>query len=299
MKVLFCTDGSDTSFYAIGKALKFLKADDQIDIITIIDWGLLPTYVTFPHEEEVESPNQKSIAEDTLNKTRNFIESKGHKITKSEYSYGHPEVIILELIKEENYDMVVMGSHGKKGIRKWLGSVSRKVIMKSPVPTFIARPPLKPETEYPKETKEAIIAVDGSKCSFNAIKKATELLNLNNVSVDLLTIRPGVESLPLEITMDNEWLENCIEKQKDIANEILEKSNRILQENGITARESYSLEGDAAESILDFINHNKNDLVIMGSHGREGLSDILIGSVSKRVLDNATSPVLIIPSKQI
>lgn len=297
MKVLFCTDGSNTSFYAINKALNFLSPEDQIDVVTIIDWGLLPTYVTFPAEEEIGGFNQKSIAEETLNKTEEFLKPRGFKITNAEYSYGHPDLVILDLIKQEHYDMVVLGSHGKKGITKWLGSVSRKVVMKSQIPTFIARPPQKAEKENIKESFETVIAVDGSKCSYSAVQKAVDILNLKNVVIDLLTVRPGVESLPLEITMDNEWLENCIEKQKDIANEVLAKSDGLLKEKGVNARESYSLEGDSAEAILDFLKLNKKDLIIMGSHGREGLSDMLVGSVSKRVLDNATCPVLIIPHK--
>lgn len=298
MKVLFCTDGSETSFYAISRVLPFLKPNYQIDIITVIDWGLLPTYITFPHEEELESPGQKSIAEDILNRTRNFIESKGYQVTKSEYSYGHPDKIILELTNEEDYNLLVLGSHGKKGISKWLGSVSRKVLLKSYIPTFIVRPPAQQEEELSNLSKEVVMAVDGSECSYNAIKKALEIFNLASVPIDLLTVRPGVESLPIEITMDNEWLENCLDKQKEIANEILENSAKILKENNVKLREFYSLEGDASETILNFLKNNKKELIVMGSHGREGLSDIIIGSVSKRVLDNATIPILIIPNKK-
>lgn len=299
MKVLFCTDGSDASFFAIKKTLPFLKEDYQIDILNVVDWGLLPTYVTFPNEEELLSPSQKSVAETILDKTREYIESLGYKVTESEYSYGQPDNIIIEFINNDSYDMVILGSHGKKGIRKWLGSVSRKVVSKSHIPVLIARPPLKQEPETNEQTsKNLLIAVDGSECSYNAIQKAIEVLSIDNTSIDIITVRPGAESLPLEITMDNEWLENCLDKQKEIADEVITKALSILKETNISAKKVHSIEGDPAEEIIHFLEKNPRDLTILGSHGREGLSDFLLGSVSKRILDHAESTILIIPNKK-
>jgi len=297
MKVLFPTDGSDASVHAIKKTLPFLRPDYQIDIINVIDWGFFPTYVTFPTEEETAFPEHKNAAQKIVETTQNIIEAQGYNVTKADFAYGKPEKIILDLIEEEKYDLVAMGSHGKKGIRKWLGSLSRKIVTRSPIPTLIARPP-KNHDEIPEETKEILISTDGSIYSYNAIKKAINLLNLQNSSIEVMTVKPGIESLPVEITSDKEWLEKCLSKQEEISNEVLEESKKILIENGINPKSVFSLEGDAAEEILNYTDKAKKDLIIMGSHGREGVSDILLGSVSKRVLDYATSPILIVPSKK-
>jgi nucleotide-binding universal stress UspA family protein len=297
MKVLFPTDGSDASIHAIKKTLPFLRHDYQIDIINVIDWGFFPTYVTFPVEEEVAFPDQQNAAQKIVETTKNIIEDYGYKVTKADFAYGKPEKIILDLIENENYDLTAMGSHGKKGISKWLGSLSRKIVTRSPIPTLIARPS-KDNNDTFKEIKEILIATDGSIYSYNAIKKTINILNLQNSSVEVVTVKPGTESLPVEITSDKEWLEKCLSKQEEIATEILEESKKILEENGISPKSAFSLEGDAAEEILNYINEHKKDLVIMGSHGREGISDILLGSVSKRILDFSTSPVLIVPSKK-
>jgi len=297
MKILFPTDKSDASIYAIKKTLPFLKQDYQIDIINVIDWGLFPTYVTFPTEEEKAFPEQKNNAQEVVESVKSFIESNGYKVRNADFAYGKPEKIILDMIKEKNYDLVAMGSHGKKGIRKWLGSLSRKIVSASPIPTLIARPPIN-LAEPVKEVKEILISVDGSIYSYNAIKKALCLLNLENSSIELVTVAPGTESLPVEITSDKEWLEKCLSKQEEVANEIMTESKKILIESGINPKAVFSLKGDAAEEIINYTDKNRKDLIIMGSHGREGISDILLGSVSKRVLDHATSPVLIVPSKK-
>lgn len=297
MKVLFCTDGSEASFYAIKKSLPFLHKDDPIDIINVIDFGIIPTYVTFPAEEEIAYPEEKNIAQRVLDKTIELIEIEGYTVNKSEYAHGKPARNILEMIDTEGYDLVILGSHGKKGIRRWLGSVSRKVVTKSSIPTLIVRPPEKPENGVFLGTKEVLFAVDGSEFSYHAVKQAISILNLDNSSTEILTVMAGAESLPLEITMDNQWLQDSLSKQKEIAEEILENTKKILQDQNIPVKSTISLEGDAAEKILDYLEKHTPDLVIMGSHGREGFSDFLLGSVSKRVLDYSASPVLIIPIK--
>ena len=297
MKILFCTDGSEISYYAIKKTLPFLRQEYLIDITNIIDWGFFPTYVTFPNEEEVGFPDHQSIAQNILDKARDIIESQGFKVSSSNFSYGQPANLILEQIKTEDYNLVVMGSHRKEGIRSWLGSVSRKVVTKSQVPVLIIRPPQKPETT--KNTKEILIATDGSASSYNAVSIMPDILNLDNSSIKVVYIKPGIKSLPPEITADNEWVKICLEKQDEISTEALQGAEKILNEHGIKPVSIFTLEGDAAEKLLDYCSDDRPDLIVMGSHGREGISDILLGSVSKKVLDHSICPVLIIPKKLV
>ncbi|NIA08854.1 MAG: universal stress protein [Nitrospiraceae bacterium] len=50
--------------------------------------------------------------------------------------------------------------------------------------------------------------------------------------------------------------------------------------------------GDAVENILDYANKNKIDMIIMGTHGRKGLEQIMFGSVARGVVKGASCPVL-------
>lgn len=56
----------------------------------------------------------------------------------------------------------------------------------------------------------------------------------------------------------------------------------------------YLLEGQVAQSILDFADQKKVDLLVLGTHGRTGLSKALLGSVAERVFRGSTAPVLTI-----
>jgi len=298
MKVLFCIDGTEASFYVVKKALPFLLPDYEIDLLNVIDINILDTYITFPVDKEEAFPQYKNISQEILDKIKKIIETDSRKINKSYSIKGHPADVILESIDSENYNIVVLGSHRKKGLQKWLGSVSRKVVSKSPVPTFIVRSEDEIENLSSEKIKQVLFTVDGSYYSYKAIEEALNILNMKNSSVEILTVRSEAESLPTEIIRDKEWLENILNKEKEIANETIEESKKILQQYNIIPSSTLSLDGDAAKVILDYTETNKKDLIIMGSHGRTGISDLLLGSVSKRVLDHAKSPVLIIPVKK-
>lgn len=292
MKVLFCADGSDSSNYAIEKALHFLKPDCEIHLLNVIDWGIFPNFVTFPYETEEGFPTHRNIAQQVLKKTEENIRSKGFQNIKDEVLFGHAGDMIMDYINSEKPNLIVMGSHGKKGIAKWLGSISRRVVSKAPVPVFIAKMQKTP----PTEGKNILFAADGSKYSVNAAEISPDLLDFSGCSAEIINVRAGADSLPVEIAMDEEWLKKIIQKQQELSIEILDKTFEILNNKGIHNAKKIAVEGDAAEEILNYIKDHKKDLIIMGSHGREGFSEMLIGSVSKRVLDFSDSPVLIVPT---
>ena len=54
------------------------------------------------------------------------------------------------------------------------------------------------------------------------------------------------------------------------------------------------MEGNPAEKILEFADRINADLIAMGSHGLIGVLRLVMGSVSKKVLDQAKCPVLIV-----
>lgn len=78
-------------------------------------------------------------AEDTMNEfvKDNFkdLNVVGKVVT------GYPAEEVLAIAKAENADMIVMGTHGRKGIDRILfGSVAEKVVKSSPVPVLTVRP---------------------------------------------------------------------------------------------------------------------------------------------------------------
>ena len=59
------------------------------------------------------------------------------------------------------------------------------------------------------------------------------------------------------------------------------------------------IEGEVAQVILDTAKYSKADLIIMGSHSRKWLEDIVLGSVTKSVIHQTSIPMVIIPTNVI
>ena len=88
--------------------------------------------------------------------------------------------------------------------------------------------------------------------------------------------------------------EETFDTQK-LSQQFLDKSKLYLGDKHIQTLLS---EGDCAEAILKVAKKIKVDAIIMGSHSRKWFENIAMGSVTKKVLQNTTIPVLIIPTKK-
>ena len=69
----------------------------------------------------------------------------------------------------------------------------------------------------------------------------------------------------------------------------------LFRSQGVEA--SYAIRGvDPADTILDYALDQRKDLIVMGTHGRRGISSMLAGSVAEAVLRRAHCPVLTVKS---
>lgn len=287
MRILFCTDGSEislNSFYNASQYLMQKKESITVDPICIIDWSFLPTSMNI--EDENYSKAYENIADSVLNFAENLIQETGFQLGNKIKNFGSPVEGILEQIEAENYDLVLLGSHGKKGIQKWLGSVSRQVISNSQVPVFVSK----------KKTtnKKILLTVDGSEQSFNAIKKAVNLLDFKEKEMYIISVKENPELLPMEATLDKNWLDSIEKQQKIHATKAINSAKTITDEAGIEIQNEAILTGNPAQKIMDFVEKEKIDLVVMGARTKTDLSKLLLGSVSKRVLENVSCDVMVV-----
>ncbi|MCL4322132.1 MAG: universal stress protein [Deltaproteobacteria bacterium] len=137
-KILCPVDFSDTSTSAAYNAINFaseIKA--EITFIHVIDIQALQNIGDLSggslNELDFLIEEEKPI----LNKLKEECEKKGVKV-KTILTHGEPHNTILETIKEGSYDIVIMGTHGRKGLtRAVLGSMAESVVRKSDVPVLL------------------------------------------------------------------------------------------------------------------------------------------------------------------
>lgn len=89
-------------------------------------------------------------------------------------------------------------------------------------------------------------------------------------------------------------LENPIENPKLESIKYLHSIKKHLNDDSII---TITLEGDPANSLIDFIEKEKIDYVVMGSHSRRMLDDIFMGSVTQKVMHHSNVPMLVISTK--
>jgi nucleotide-binding universal stress UspA family protein len=86
-----------------------------------------------------------------------------------------------------------------------------------------------------------------------------------------------------------------IARLKEASLQYLEKIKEHLGDKEIKTMVS---EGDFADSILSTAKEIKADLIVMGTHSRKWLENILMGSVAEKVLHHTSIPLFIIPTKK-
>ncbi len=89
---------------------------------------------------------------------------------------------------------------------------------------------------------------------------------------------------------------DSIDGLKKASNHFLEKIKHHLGDDTI---KTILKDGDFAESIITAAREEHADLIVMGSHSRRWLDDILMGSVTEKVLHLTTLPMYIIPIKRV
>lgn len=283
MRILFCTDGSDISMNALHNSSNLIK-EAVIDSICVIDWSFLPTSMNI--EAESYSQTYENIADSVLNYAEGMIAEKGFTVGNRIKTFGSAAEGILEQLEKVQYDLILLGSHGKKGIQKWLGSVSRQVISNTIVPIFVSR--------KKREDNKILFTVDGSEHSTNAIKHFIELFNLEGREIYIVSVKENPELLPMEATLDKNWFDSIEKQQKIHATKAINKVKMLLENVKINIHSEVILTGNPAQKIIEFAAKEKIDLVVMGARTKTDLSKLLLGSVSKRVLENVESDVLII-----
>jgi nucleotide-binding universal stress UspA family protein len=88
---------------------------------------------------------------------------------------------------------------------------------------------------------------------------------------------------------------DSLKELKEESEKFLDKSKHHLGDAKI---KTIVTEGDIAESILATAKKEHADIIILGSHSRKWLENIVVGSVSEKILKNTTLPLFVIPTKK-
>mgnify|MGYP002619315048 FL=1 len=283
MNVLFCTDGSKISYNSIINFSSWVK-DFSLDILSVVDWSCLPDSVSI---ENSEFASQCSTSANViLDYAETYLKEMGLNVAQKIKICGEAVDTILDLVDSGKYDFVVLGSHGKKGIQKWLGSVSQEVASSANISSYISK--------NINNRKKVLFAVDNSELSAKVVLNSLNFLNLDDKEIYLATVYEVPDYLFLEGNVDSTWILEIEKKQEQASRLLLNSFEKSFIEKSFEVKDKLIFRGVPSQEIINFSNKKDIDLVVTGIRTRKHLSKFLLGSVSKRILENVKSDVLIV-----
>jgi nucleotide-binding universal stress UspA family protein len=141
-----------------------------------------------------------------------------------------------------------------------------------------------------------VVGLDGSDTSHVALGWAVEEAKLRGARLIAVHawsfIPPAPMGDPGLLAMPAGDLAGQLGAESDVANAILESALESLGDKPSVEVEPRTVEGEAGEVIVE--ESKGADLVVVGSHGRSGLTAALLGSVSRHVVDHAVCPVVVV-----
>lgn len=283
MRVLFCTDGSIISYHSIQNFYNWSKPFIA-DVICAIDWSFLPDTLSVEDSEfAVQCTNS---ADSILEYSEKFLKECGISVGEKIKMCGATVDCILDACEKKEYDFIILGSHGKKGIQKWLGSVSQEIASVSPIPVFVSKD---------KNSREKVLfAVDATESSPKIVSTALETFDFENKEIYLTTVYEIPDYLFLDGNIDANWVLEIEKKQETSAMMLLNGFEKMFHDKGLSVIEKVVLKGTPAQEIIKFLTKENIDLVVCGVKERKYLSKFLLTSVSKRVLEITKSDVLLV-----
>jgi nucleotide-binding universal stress UspA family protein len=264
-RLLVATDGSTFSEFAINEALTLAKRfSSKLIVVSVIKTNL---------EFEMSLPQVAERDEKAAIELLELIKAKASRedidceilVLRGEEPYQD----IINAAETNRVNLIVMGRHGKTGIKKFvLGSVTAQVVRHAPCNVLVVPP--KGKIKY----ETILIAADDSKHNAAA-------------AVEAVAIAKRCSSILFIVSVTTS------EAESSSAEENVKQVIELAEKESIK-NEWLIVQGKPHEAIAKISNQKDVDLIIVGSHGRTGLMDFLMGGVAERVLGRAESAVLVV-----
>jgi nucleotide-binding universal stress UspA family protein len=144
--------------------------------------------------------------------------------------------------------------------------------------------------------KNLLLATDGSKLSSKAVAHAIGLAKAVGAKVTAFYAAPDypmpayADGVVYEPVSRKEYAKLAAQDADKILDEVASKAGSA----GVECKTTYSIAAAPWEAILDAAKKNKCDAIVMASHGRKGISAVLLGSETQKVLTHSKIPVIVV-----
>ncbi|CAM1374141.1 universal stress protein [Tenacibaculum xiamenense] len=178
-----------------------------------------------------------------------------------------------ELAREENADLIIMGSKGTSGMKEiFIGSNTEKVIRHSEVPVIVIK-----EEAIKEDFKNALFACDFSNDDIKPYLEAKRLFNALNCNLKLVYVTTPTSKF------------KSTKEIKERINSFMDNINENSQaRNNVAIIADYSVE----EGVFYYANTAEADIIAIATHGRKGVAHFFEGSISEDIANHSSLPVI-------
>jgi len=271
-KIIVPIDFSEHSEYAL-EASAMLAKKFGAEILALHMLEISEAILTSAsYEQQTKSIFLLELAKKRFNEFLNKDYLKGIKITPL---VKHFKVFseVSEVAKEQNADLIVMGSHGTSGLKEvFIGSNTEKVVRYSDIPVLIIK-------HHPilLDFENVVFACNFSEEAVKPYTNAYKLFSKLGSKMHLVYV-----NLPDARFRSSSEMEKRVSDFLKIIDGNLDKMDEVKYVN------DYSIE----KGVLNYANVVGADLIAVATHGRRGLSHFFEGSISEDIANHSTLPVM-------
>lgn len=294
-KILFPTDFSESAELSLKWALLLAKNFEAE--LTMFHAVVLhgddvndDVYNRFPDLEKCFA----ELEEQADSRLEKVIEDEGKVFIRQVVRRGvSASEEILGYIKEEKFDLVVMGTHGRRGIKHLLlGSVAERVVQHAPCPVLTVResgPKKGVASKTELDVKHIILPIDFSGPSKLAARYAVVLSKLMGARLEVVhvidsTVHPSFYAIGVESIIQAD--PDLPARAEKAVHGFMEEAKAALEYNVIIA------DGKPAVEIAKKAEQMEDPLIVIASHGMGYLERLMLGSTTEKVVRMANCPVL-------
>mgnify|MGYP006278187383 CR=1 FL=1 len=297
-KIVVPVDGSEFGELALPKALGIAcQSGGEVRIVTVIT----PVASAFGSDEDqmLEEERLKVSriqARDYMEDLQKRVILSGCDVPISCHVEDGSVVEALDAhVRAFDADLLVMTTHGWGPLRRaWLGSVADGLIRRTPCPVLAIRPR---EGEKPSLEKERfthlLVTLDGGHQSLEILPYVRAMARSFESRITLFRAIPPHYPLTSPYTSHTTPVFQGLESEEKVAREALETEADGLRREGFFVNVAVRSGAHPAEGIVEYAEASGVDLIAMATHGRGGVSRLILGSVADKVLRGTNLPVLV------
>jgi len=209
---------------------------------------------------------------------------------------------ICSVARETSAGLIVTSTHGHTGWKHLLrGSTAERLVQHAPCPVLVyrerktpARTQGKTKSHVNHSINNILVPVDFSECSLAGLSYAIQFAEKFAARIFLL----HVVDLGIAVSADGYALYDLEAVERARRNDAEERMAEFIRwaKFGRVEYATVVKSGHAVDTICEFVETEKIEMVITSTHGRTGLKHVMLGSTAEQVVRRATCPVLTVPS---